>query len=390
MKKEDISQIVSDINEKYIEEAAQPVKRKAPVMKYALAAACVCIAVLAAVLIGNSGLFDPKIPEKAGEDASTELSSDALLRNPEIGGQESMTEAVAEGNAEGAGEMAIVPQWADLAVSMKYTEIKSEDLTYHTMATDIPSESVGEFLFNTEMQGYDIYTDTTYTVNAQIYSLKNILKDCAVVAKFEEDDKYYVYTNAYYAPETLGDMINDLNLRETLSFGKAYSDYTDDIKHTMRTYEDFDDSIVWDMLLSDENIKNVSYDRFYDKIVGISVDIPVLGFKNISLGVTKDGYLITNIMSTQKCFFIGKEKAEAFGEYIENNVKYTEATVVYKNPDGSIPGKEDIGQSTPGYNPDDPMSTPPSPPDHYVPGYETTPPYTPDHIAEATTKTYQG
>lgn len=352
MKKEDISEIISGIDDKFIDEAATGKIKRFPVKKVVAAAACISLAVLSAVLLANSGILDPKTPP-AGENSSSQEESANLNKYPEGGNGEIeiATDAAIDTPANQGGEMVIVPQWDELSITMKYGEFRTDDITYHTMTTEIPSESVGEFLYSTEMQGYDIYTDTAYTVNAQIYSVKTVLTDCAVAVKFEEDDKYYVYTNSYYTPETLGDMIDDLNLRETLSFGKAYSDFRTENAQIFRTYEDFDDSIVWEMLLSDEAVKNVSYDRFYEKIVGISVDIPLLGFRNISLGVTKDGYLVTNIMSTQKCFFIGEEKAEAFGEYLESNIKFTEAVTVMENPDGTIPGKEDMGQSTPGYNP---------------------------------------
>lgn len=357
MKKEDISKIVSDIDKAYIEEAAQIVRKKSPVIKYALTAACVCIAVAAAVFLGNSRFTDPKTPEKASDSDVQTQAQDTPLKYPESGSPEIMTDAAL------GQESVTAPYFVDLTTPMKYPEIKRDGIIYSTMSNELSADSLGEFLFTTEMLGYDSHNDITYTVNAEIYSIKDILDICAVAAKIDGESEYYVYVNSEYTPETLGDMINDLNLRENLSFGKAYSDYTADRVFTSRTYEDFDDSAVWDMILSDTGVKNISYDRYYDKIVGISVDIPLLGFRNISLGVTKDGYLITNIMHTQKCFFIGVDKAEAFGEYLEANVKYTEASVVYENPDGSVAGKQDAGQSTPGYNPQAGESTPAYNPD---------------------------
>ena len=381
MNKDEISNIISDINDEFIEEAALPTRRKTVVFRYISVAACVCVVALSAFLLYNSGFFDPKTPEQGqnGEKNVMEQAGNYTVDTPAIGAPEIMTEIAIGGDT--SGEMAVIPQWTDLAVPMKYTEIKKDDISYYTTNCSIPSESIDVIFFETEMHGYDIYTDTDYSVWAEVYSIKGINTICAVAAKIDNGNEYYVYVNTEYTPDTLGDMIKDLNLKETLSFGKAYSDYSDSTRYTNRTYEDFDDSIVWNMLLPDESVKNVSYDRYYETIAHISVDIPILGYTNIHLGATKDGYLITNIMGTQKCFFIGKDKTEAFRAYLENNVKYTENTVVYVNPDGTVPyktGPGASGQSTPGYNPDDPQSVPPATPDYYVPGYETTPPYSPD------------
>ena len=143
-------------------------------------------------------------------------------------------------------------------------------------------------------------------------------------------------------------------MKNTVSFGKAYKNYTDYDRneHINVVFADFDDSIVWNMILSDTSIKNIEYDRFSDMLISVSVDIPVLGYKNISLGVSKDGYIVTNIMGTQKCFFIGTEKAEAFESYVSENVPFKETVTVYEAPDGAVSGKGGDGETTPGYNPE--------------------------------------
>lgn len=378
MKKEHISEVISAIDENFIEEAAAPVKKKNNIIKYVSIAASFAVILLAATLLFKNGNILPSTPEVPVQENDTTQNEVGKIQEeitePAI---ETVTTPATEVEDHTSAEMAIIPQWADLAIPLKYSEVTINNATYSTMNHEIGKDHTDSFLSSTVMQGYDIYEDKSYSVNADIYSIKSINSRCAVAVKSAEDNKYYVYVNVWYEPETLNDLINDLNLRETLSFGKAYSDRTEENSFISRTYDDFDDSIVWNMLLNDTSVKNMSYDRYYDKIAGISVDIPLLGYKNISLGVTKDGYLITNILNTQKCFFIGEEKAEAFGEYLSENVKYTENVTVYENPDGSIPGKEDIGQSMPGYNPDDPQSVPPTIPDYYVPG-AVTPPYVPD------------
>ena len=58
-------------------------------------------------------------------------------------------------------------------------------------------------------------------------------------------------------------------------------------------------------------------------VMAIDIDVKVLGYKGIALGVTADGYLQTNIFDTPdspvKTFFIGKVKVQAFIDYVKAN-----------------------------------------------------------------------
>lgn len=388
MKKENISELVSGIDEKYINEAVNMGKPKNNVLKYVIPAVSVSAAVMVAAFIGTMHFFNSPDDVVSNTEGDKEIITEKNLGEEGIvPGEEIATEPAL------FPEMIVSPQWTDKTTPEKYPEISDGKNMYCTQNTNISADNVVNELFSGEMTGYDIYEDKTYTTKGTALEIKNINPECAVAVKIDGEDGYYVYINTEYVPETLLDMIDDLNLRETLSFGKAYSDryeYSPYRTYISRTYEDFSDTIVWDMLLDDTDIKNVSYDRYHEKIISLSVDIPLIGYKNIHMGVTKDGYIITNILNTQKCFFIGSEKAEAFGKYIEENVKYTEASTVTENPDGSIPGKGQ-GESTPGFDPDAPVqiSPPYDPAEGISTEVNTVKPYYPDDIiVEAETQVH--
>ena len=91
------------------------------------------------------------------------------------------------------------------------------------------------------------------------------------------------------------------------------------------------------MLLDDLTAKNVdNYDsmNFFNKM-SINVFIPVLGYENISLSVTEDGYITTNILDTGKAFYIGEDKTDMFIEYVLNNCQGYE--IIYIQDDEGIP-----------------------------------------------------
>lgn len=270
-------------------------------------------------------------------------------------------------------ESVVMPHWEDLYISEKFREIKLGDITYSSQVNEIDEEHLLSFISEEKMSGYDIYEDKTYYENGRIYSIRHINPKCAVAVQIGEDKAYYVFVNYMYEPETLGEFMNDIDFKNTVVFGEAYDEsyeFTEAYsKYTTKIYENFDDSIIWNMLLSDPTVKNTEYNHPYDRI-SISTDLPILGYKNISFSVTTDGYIITNILGIQKCFFVGKDKTDAFAEYLEENIAFKVQTQVYEhNPDGSIPGKEESFVTTPT------TSSPARPPQTYE-GSLTTEGYT--------------
>lgn len=386
MKKENISQLFSDIDDKFIEEAADARKKASPVIKYITAAACIAVVAIIGIVISRSDFVSPPVSTEAitNEAGNGDKNVPEIVTSPAIY-YESATEI---GSGEEI-EMAIVPRWDDLTTSEKYTEIKLGDTAYGTADTKIDKEKTSSFISEAVASGYDIYEDKTYTEACEAYAIAGISTDCAVAVKIGNENEYYVYINHWYAPATLGDFIADLNLRSTVSFGKAYIDvYTYDALstgHSQRIYADFDDNEIWQLLSDVTDSKNVEYNKPYDRI-NIETDLPLLGFRNISFCITPDGYIITNILSTQKCFFVGTEKYDTLAEYLKKNVPFKDNTTVYEhNADGTVPGKgEEI--TSPPYNPAEAPSTPAYVPERTETVTSAKPSVSDNFIVEETTK----
>ena len=71
MKKEKISEIISNIDESFIEESAMAVKKKIPVYKYVSIAACLAVMIIAGIFISQSD-FTALPPVKTEETTSNE------------------------------------------------------------------------------------------------------------------------------------------------------------------------------------------------------------------------------------------------------------------------------------------------------------------------------
>ena len=150
------------------------------------------------------------------------------------------------------------------------------------------------------------------TVNAQVYEIKKISSECAVAVKFEGLSEYRLYRNVYYVPETVGEMLDKLNLYENMSFGIAYVG----IEHTQ--YE-FDTDMIWKMLLSDRDAHAVRDFALSGNDIDITVNVPIIGKTGISFLVSRKGYIRTNIIDYGVCFYVGEEKTQAFFDYVLEN-----------------------------------------------------------------------
>lgn len=345
---------IGGIDDKFIDEAARPSRKKAVIIRWCAAAAgfCVIAGLTAAVWIssGANGIFLSKESNSAGGALEGTLSEEYDgdykangTADTAPGDSETYTEEAGGTASDTSSEQDSyeIPRWEDMTVTQKFPYLSFNGYEYSTADKVIHEESIGKKLTSATLTGKDVYTGKTYAINADIYEITGISKNCAVSLKFEGYDELYVCRNSGYRPETLGQFIDDLNLKNTLTFGKAYATVKKGDAYTETEYSGLDGEKVWEMLLSDRELKNVKdYDsmNFGKELISVSINIELLGYENISLTVTGDGYLTTNILDTGKAFFIGKEKAGNFAEYVHENCKGTEKltyTVNSSEPSGT-------------------------------------------------------
>ena len=131
-----------------------------------------------------------------------------------------------------------------------------------------------------------------------------------------------------------------------------------DGNHSYVQFEDFDDAAIWDMLLSDGSLENVGDVTVVAKLT-VSVSHELLGYENMALCICEDGTVWTNIMGMQKSFFVGKEKTDAFVEWVIDNVPGKQIVYIYPEEDDVKTEDEDVSTETAvsftssGYNPDE-------------------------------------
>lgn len=179
----------------------------------------------------------------------------------------------------------------------------------------------GEYLSTAQLNGYDEYEEKSYTITAEIYEQTGIDTQCAVVVAFSGGEEY-IYCNSLYKPATLGEFIGALDLRSTLKINSAHADSYYDSGWSVTEYSGVSTQAVLDILFADESVENIkNFDEMYfdfgRNLVDFAIDVDKIGAKNISLSLTEEGWLTTNILATGKAFYLGKDKMTEVLAYLQ-------------------------------------------------------------------------
>ena len=344
---------LTDIDEEYIEEAAKKHKsKKNIIIRFSAMAACLALAAggtFAAfrAMHGNAKnsikneTVDYSFADEKG-DAAADVTAESYA-DKNGGGKSNGTASSANNNC------VRVKKWDEKTVAEKFREITVNGKEYYAVNTYVAADKVGQKVTKLTVLGKDVYTNSEYAAGAEIYEIKNISSECAAAVKYDGDEKYYVCRNAYYKPETLGQFINDLDLKNTLTFNEFNAAREKNGKMRDVKYTGADKERVWELLFSDTQAKAVKDIETlnFEMAVDISVDLKLLGYENFSLSVSRDGYILTNILDTAKAFYIGREAAEGLISYLDNSCKAVEYEIRdYSEPEYT--GKESSGSTASG------------------------------------------
>lgn len=324
-KEKRILEILGQVDEQYIEEAAPGQgteklhrARKCSLLKWGAVAACACAAVCSIVLLNRR---------------------DTVRTWP-------ILEVTAAPSAPG-DEFFPIPRWENLPVYQQYSRVVfavsagQEPSEYTSRGGEVPSERIGEELGEAIAKGWDSYAEIAGEAPerqkaVKVCSITKISSECAIAVQYEGTGEWYAFTNAHYRPQTLGQFVEDLNLREEISFGSVYYEYRKSSgEYATVCFDKVAQEVIRESLLSETGAGNEADGLpggSPDKILDISVDIPLLGYKNISLSVREEGYIETNILDTGKRFFIGTKNTQAFVDYVLDECEGYE--LVYVDSEG--------------------------------------------------------
>lgn len=211
--------------------------------------------------------------------------------------------------------------WKDLAINQKYNSFKYNEMNYisNTNKT-MDLDKVGKLLTTMDISTTD-NKGKVRIEKADIYGIKGVSENCALAVSFPEyrSGSYFSYACADYVPENLGQLIDDLDLKNNLEVENAVT-YNDD--DTMNIYTNISVSKIFETILSDITIKPFDSETFFNEYyksyeMEFEINVPVTGDSGISLAYTSDGYVSTNIMRNSYVFYVGKENCEKLSEYVK-------------------------------------------------------------------------
>ncbi len=236
---------------------------------------------------------------------------------------------------QNTAEIAVIPHWEEKSMPEKYTGLEFGDTEYRVGRNAIAPDCLGEASGTAILIGFDVYTNAVYRVPTAVYALKDIAPACAVGVRFETGE-CRAYVNPSYRPATLSQFIRDLNLKNELRCGNAYMDYHDgDRTYHALTFADFDDALVWDLLLNEDlPLQDTEEYQWSKQLFSVAVSVPALGYTNQGLWATENGWVVTNLLETAKAFYIGSARTRAFADALLAGVPYTETVGVQEGETG--------------------------------------------------------
>ena len=205
----------------------------------------------------------------------------------------------------------------------KYNSLTFDGWNYRTRANAVGEHLLGEVLGSGTGQGYDIYTEQTLTEEFEVRQILQVSPELLIAVAM--DDGWYVYIQDEYAPpQTLGQMLEEGSLSDTLTL-QRFSNYEGFTAKGHYTIED--DSDIWQVLsqcgeaaiIEGKNAEDWNWSRGERNYISFTATSESLGIYKKVFSITEDGYVDTNIFEYGYLFYIGEEAAGQIISYVRNN-----------------------------------------------------------------------
>ena len=223
-----------------------------------------------------------------------------------------------------APEIPVNPDTPDYSEHYRSFKAKNLEILYTKVSGAISESAIYELIGTQELA--EQTENGEISCNAELFSLKGISPQVFISVRYEGSEDFVLYQNQDYMPDTLGDFIDNLGIETYGVFGSAeYLDFTEGCQ--LHIYQGFDSTQIIDFLLECADSKcydcsDLSLEQINAKINIIYDMNDVIPLKS-GFGISKKGFLITNITGKGLAFDIGEEKAVNIINYITENFPYT-------------------------------------------------------------------
>jgi len=307
MKKEDIFEALSDIDETYIHRAMERSEKKRHSSLFLKAGALAA----SLMIVAGAAFLLPKFGE--GAEKNTEASNDGVFwtdkREHKKDGEIFETQNAREWS------------WEWIPENERYYFLRLDGTEYSSRCKAVGEEHLGEPLGTAELCGYN--EDELKTTEGEIREIKGLDSKKYIAARLPDGNFYVFFGRDYDPPLTLGEFIEEASLDEHLSLS-LFRYYKEGDESTGRyRLGDAQSSSIWDMLADAKDAAAVKYDDAVWESLGERISFTAaserLGIVNKSFRICKNGYVFTNVEEYGYAFYIGEEQAGRIIEYCLEN-----------------------------------------------------------------------
>lgn len=319
MKKDEMLEKMELIDERFIEEAApdggmgENGGRVRTVLKVLIPAALVAAAALFVVLASRQ-FFRPEGPEKTPYETKVVYPGGETEKATE---QETATER----------------RWEEMETYERFTAMTLGGTLYEACYVRIDDAAAGEKLSDMHFVTED-WNGNPEEIDGEVFRISGINPEYLICVRYQDTEGTYSFLNPCVLPKDLGDFFSGLNAEsQLLTMDTATYYYCDPEGH----YHNIQfEGITREFILNDilEAYQDAPYSQEFmveRTAMSFGVQIPELCGHYMSLGISENGYLWSNLMHVGHCFYIGEDAAKALIEKVDQS--FTGYELIYDFPD---------------------------------------------------------
>lgn len=307
MRKKEVSEIIGNIDDRYIDEAAAyKGKRRKAMWKWGAIAAC-----LAAFISGN--IFGrPHAPKPEPKESGDKL----VVMVGGIARPYKNTAVYTEEMVDYAWE------WEYLTIAEQYSYIIINETEYY-LAGEMDRSLLGDVIgsFEAESHYVDINTGEAYHREFEAYKIQGFSEELMVA--LDMDGEYYTFIKEKYdPPKTLGELFDGYSLGDNMTFDRFSLNKGYD---TEGYFSLENDKPVWETLAECREAEFIEEDMGWGmelaekSYISFTATSELLGAYKRALYITEDGYLWTNVFDYAYIYNIGEEAADKIISYAMEN-----------------------------------------------------------------------
>lgn len=295
MRKRKISEIIGNINQKYVDEAAAYTGIEKHDRPYARKKWSGLAASFALLMLAGAAILPAVLKGSEADSAKYKYYISGAERDMEW-------------------------PWEYKTDSEKYQTIEFNGNAYSIKnLNSIDTELLGDALGTCKAEGIDPYTGKKYTETFEVRKINDVSEERLVAAG--NDNGFYVYRlNEETTPATFGEMIELYGLTQNLQFNHytVCEGYDEKGYFTVN-----DDAYIWQILSECRDARLYSETDVFDgsnrNYLTFTATSDALGVYKGAVYISEDGYFATNIFDYSYIYFIGEEAAGKIINYVKNN-----------------------------------------------------------------------